>query len=224
MSEVSDQGLVLRLVPFGDSSLIAHLLTNGHGRIHVMARGARRPKSDMRGALQPLHMLSLRWRPGRTGMGALLSVERGQALAPSTHMIAAQGLTAVVSGLHPEGGGEADGLAEVVAAYELLAARNEETGLLAACWWLLNKHGWLGELDHCWRCGYQGGELFWSRGHLQCARCGGGELISLGLRKAIPAHVHSQSVILSGPNIQTWRKMVQDVLAEHGMKPLALIY
>ncbi|MDX8411933.1 MAG: DNA repair protein RecO [Mariprofundaceae bacterium] len=220
MSEISDQGIVLRLVPFGDSSWIAHLLTEEHGRIHVMARGARRPKSDLRSALQPLHMLSLRWRPGRTGMGALLSVERGAALAPDTHFIAAQRLTAVVAGLFPEGSGEAGSLSEVVAAFGLLAARDEESGLLAACWWLLKKNGWLGELDHCWRCGVQDSELFWSRGCLQCARCGGGELISLGLRRTIPGHLHSPSVILSGPNIQTWRKMVQNVLVEHGMKPL----
>ena len=210
---------MLRLVPFGDSSLIAHLLTCGHGRIHLMARGARRPKSDLRGALQPLHVLGLCWRPGRTGMGALISVERGKPLAPNSHMISSQVLSAVVAGLFIEGDGDEDSFAEVLAAFALLAARNEQSGLLAACWWLLEKRGWVGELEHCWRCGARDVELFWSQG-LYCVRCGGGRPVSMGLRRAIPGHIHSPGVLLSAPDIQVWKRMVQDVFAEHGLKPL----
>lgn len=45
------QGLVLRVRPYSDTSLIVHWLTGGEGRLATLARAARRPKSPMRGRL-----------------------------------------------------------------------------------------------------------------------------------------------------------------------------
>jgi DNA repair protein RecO (recombination protein O) len=47
----STPGIILRLRPFSDSSLIVSWLTPGLGRVHTLARGARRPKSAFRGKL-----------------------------------------------------------------------------------------------------------------------------------------------------------------------------
>jgi len=44
---------VLHHRPYRDSSLLLELLTHGNGRLGVVARGARRPKSSWRGLLQP---------------------------------------------------------------------------------------------------------------------------------------------------------------------------
>lgn len=44
-------GVILRVRPFSDTSLIVHWLTDDHGRIATMAKGARRPKSPLRGRL-----------------------------------------------------------------------------------------------------------------------------------------------------------------------------
>jgi DNA repair protein RecO (recombination protein O) len=44
-------GLVLRVYPLTESSLIVHWLTQGQGRIATVAKGARRPKSTLRGKL-----------------------------------------------------------------------------------------------------------------------------------------------------------------------------
>lgn len=44
-------GLVLRVRPFTETSLIVHWLTAEFGRLHTVAKGARRPKSPFRGKL-----------------------------------------------------------------------------------------------------------------------------------------------------------------------------
>jgi DNA repair protein RecO (recombination protein O) len=44
-------GLVLRTLPFSESSLIVHWLTAEFGRLHTIAKGACRPKSPFRGKL-----------------------------------------------------------------------------------------------------------------------------------------------------------------------------
>jgi len=45
------QGIILRTIRYSESSLIVHWLTEGHGRISTMVRGALRPKSSFRGKL-----------------------------------------------------------------------------------------------------------------------------------------------------------------------------
>ena len=44
-------GIVLRVRPLTETSLIVHWLTEHHGRLATVARGARRPKSPFRGKL-----------------------------------------------------------------------------------------------------------------------------------------------------------------------------
>lgn len=44
-------GIILRLRPLTETSLIVHWLTVDHGRLATVAKGARRPKSPLRGKL-----------------------------------------------------------------------------------------------------------------------------------------------------------------------------
>src|ERR1017187_10570881 len=44
-------GLILRIRPFTETSLIVHWLTREFGRIHTVAKGARRARSPFRGKL-----------------------------------------------------------------------------------------------------------------------------------------------------------------------------
>jgi DNA repair protein RecO (recombination protein O) len=46
------EALVLRTFEFSESSLVVWFLTREHGRLHALARGARRPRSDFDGALE----------------------------------------------------------------------------------------------------------------------------------------------------------------------------
>ncbi|MEQ1893151.1 MAG: recombination protein O N-terminal domain-containing protein, partial [Planctomycetota bacterium] len=41
----ADRGLLLRRFPYGESSLVLHVLTRTHGRLALLAKGAYRPSS-----------------------------------------------------------------------------------------------------------------------------------------------------------------------------------
>ncbi|MDH4210576.1 MAG: DNA repair protein RecO [candidate division WOR-3 bacterium] len=47
------RGFVLRTAPFKESSLIASVLTNKSGKVKLLAKGIRRPKSKICGAMEP---------------------------------------------------------------------------------------------------------------------------------------------------------------------------
>jgi DNA repair protein RecO (recombination protein O) len=55
----SDSALVLRRFPFGESSLVLQVLARRHGRVHLIARGAYRPKSRYYAALDLFDTLEL---------------------------------------------------------------------------------------------------------------------------------------------------------------------
>jgi DNA repair protein RecO (recombination protein O) len=48
------QALVLRAIEYSETSLVVWLYTRNHGRVHVIAKGARRARSPFEGALEPL--------------------------------------------------------------------------------------------------------------------------------------------------------------------------
>lgn len=51
-----DTALVLRTFDFGETSQILHLLTRGEGRIHGIAKGARRLNGSFHGGVDALHL------------------------------------------------------------------------------------------------------------------------------------------------------------------------
>jgi len=218
VAEISDGALLLRRVPYSDTSLICHFLTAEHGRVALMVRGARRPKSPFRACLEPLYALQLSWRPGRTGMGTLVDVQRGQSLLESSLALSGLELLAIASRLFQEG--DPHGFEETETALALLAERGQSQGLLASVWYLLDVSGWLGDLSHCWHCGAEVGDaMFWHHAQLVCDGCGKGMRVSVGLRKSIVALMSGQSIRLSGNDADTWQKMIAMVLREHGIKP-----
>ena len=74
-----EPSFVLHRRPYRDSSLLVELYTREHGRIGLVARGARRPKSPLRGALQPFTPLRISW-SSRGELGTLRQVESGNTL------------------------------------------------------------------------------------------------------------------------------------------------
>lgn len=52
---------VLRASAYGDTSQLVEALTQHHGRVGLVARGARAARSKLRGLLQPFHPLLLSW-------------------------------------------------------------------------------------------------------------------------------------------------------------------
>ncbi len=62
-----DRALVLQRHPWSESSLVAHVATAGHGRVHLLARGAFRTSSRFYCVLDLFDTLELEWNqsPGR---------------------------------------------------------------------------------------------------------------------------------------------------------------
>jgi DNA repair protein RecO (recombination protein O) len=84
---------VLHTHPFKETSLIVEAFTRDHGRIVLVARGARRPRSALRGQLMAFQPLELGWF-GQSEMHTLAKVEwiggqpliQGQALLLGFYM------------------------------------------------------------------------------------------------------------------------------------------
>lgn len=90
---VEDLAYVLHRYDWSESSVIAELFTQSHGRLTVVAKGARKPSSNFRPVLLPMQPLRIRC-SGQTEVRVLKSVEwlgghlmpRGQALLAAYYM------------------------------------------------------------------------------------------------------------------------------------------
>jgi DNA repair protein RecO (recombination protein O) len=76
-----EPGYVLHTYPYKETSLIVEAFTHRYGRVALLARGARRPRSAMRGVLLAFHPLRLGW-SGSAELATLMQAEWGGALQP----------------------------------------------------------------------------------------------------------------------------------------------
>jgi DNA repair protein RecO (recombination protein O) len=67
---------ILHTRPYRETSLILEVFTSGYGRAGLVARGARRPQSPLRGILNPFQPLRLSW-VGGGELGTLGQAEQG---------------------------------------------------------------------------------------------------------------------------------------------------
>lgn len=73
-TQVADHAFVLHTWPWRETSAIAEVFTRSHGRIGLVAKGAKRPKSAIRGVLQLFQPLHVQWF-GKSEMKTLKSAE-----------------------------------------------------------------------------------------------------------------------------------------------------
>jgi DNA repair protein RecO (recombination protein O) len=85
-----DKGYVLHTYPYLETSLILQVWTEKHGRMGLVAKGARRPKSASRAVLVPFQPLSLEW----FGRGELRTLKTAEPSAPATPLAGASLLSA----------------------------------------------------------------------------------------------------------------------------------
>jgi len=72
---------VLHTYPYKETSLIVEAFARRFGRVALLARGARRPRSAMRGVLLSFHALRLSW-SASAELGTLIAAEWSCALQP----------------------------------------------------------------------------------------------------------------------------------------------
>lgn len=77
----NEPGFILHTYPFKETSVVAEAFTRGHGRVALIARGARRPASSLRGLVQPFTPLLLSWF-GKSDLKTLHTAERQGGLVP----------------------------------------------------------------------------------------------------------------------------------------------
>jgi DNA repair protein RecO (recombination protein O) len=76
-----EAGFVLHTYAYKETSLIVEAFTRKFGRVALLARGARRPRSAMRGVLLSFQALSLSW-SASTELGNLIGAEWSAGLRP----------------------------------------------------------------------------------------------------------------------------------------------
>jgi DNA repair protein RecO (recombination protein O) len=85
-----DKGYVLHTYPYRETSLILQVWTEKHGRLGLVAKGARRPRSASRSVLVPFQPLALDW----FGRGELRTLKTAEPAAPATPLGGASLLSA----------------------------------------------------------------------------------------------------------------------------------
>ena len=86
-----EPGYVLHTYPYKETSLIVEAFTRRHGRVALLARGARRPRSAMRGLLLSFLPLRLSW-SASTELGTLMAVEWSGGWSAGRRPLEGQGL------------------------------------------------------------------------------------------------------------------------------------
>ena len=75
MTELWHDAFLLHQRPYGNTSVIAEMFTLENGRISVIARGAKKPKSKFFGVLSPFSKLRITYR-GRSELKTLTNVDK----------------------------------------------------------------------------------------------------------------------------------------------------
>lgn len=88
--DAMDKGYVLHTYPYRETSLILQAWTEKHGRLGLVAKGARRPKSASRAVLVPFQPLVLDW----FGRGELRTLKTAEPSSPATPLCGASLLSA----------------------------------------------------------------------------------------------------------------------------------
>lgn len=153
------RAVILRRIPYGDTSWILHVFSREEGAMGLMARGARRPKSPLAGALEPLGLseLEVAARPGRdlqtlSQASALDSRDglRSDLAAGAAAMVCAETVLRLAREPGEHGG--------VFSALEDAISRLDRCGYAPGPLWRFlgrfsEEMGWALAVNHCAQCG-----------------------------------------------------------------------
>ena len=175
-----ETGVVLRTQKLGESDLIITVLTQGRGRVRVVARGVRRTSSRIGARLEPFSMVDIQCYEGRSldsvnqvetlaSYGATLSGDYGRWTAGQAMLETAERLTS------EEGEPATQQFLLLVGGLRSLAAGEHEAGLILDSFLLrsLSVAGWAPSFAACARCSAPGPHRAFnaSAGGALCAGC-----------------------------------------------------
>lgn len=78
----SEPAIILHRRDYRDSSLLLDAFTRDHGRVGLIARGAKRPRGRWRGLLEPLRVMQIGW----GGRGELKSLAQAEPIEPGIRL------------------------------------------------------------------------------------------------------------------------------------------
>ncbi len=181
--------VLVRSVPYGDADRIVTLVTETHGKIAVMARGARRSKKRFSGALEPYALIEAEVAMGRGEVGRLAQARvvrafPGLLVRLDRIALAAAALELVRETAADHEVPDARLLPTIVRYFEILElAGSDRASRVHAAFTLrlLALTGHAPNLERCGRCGRVAppskAALFDPRqGAIVCRACGGGPL------------------------------------------------
>ncbi len=175
---IKDLAFLLRSVAYGDDHRILSFLTSGHGRVDMIALGARKSIKRFSGVLDFVHCLDIEFKPSERGLATLLQCalrESYPAIGESYEgtVLALQWLGLLAKAL-PEG-------QQVAGVFPLLQEVFRRASAENAAWLdvafrrqLLSRLGFHLDLSRCARCQAQEPGRYYflaSQGGLLCAAC-----------------------------------------------------
>src|SRR5690348_14419421 len=73
MRQYKTEAIILRRTNYGEADRILNVLTPDHGKISLIAKGVRRPKSKLAGGLELFAVCSITVLQGKSDMGVVTS-------------------------------------------------------------------------------------------------------------------------------------------------------
>jgi len=185
MAILKTTAVVLKTWKFGETSKIVSLLTKDFGKVRVMAKGARSPKSGFKGCLEPLTYIGIVFYDKKTRDLQLLSKTDlidahirfiGDMPRTTLGFAAAELVDKAIAGNEP--------MASIFDLFvDVLSALNRSSGFLEGIFWffesrLITLMGYKPTWDACISCGKSlgkhGGYFQPDSGGLLCTDCGAG--------------------------------------------------
>jgi DNA repair protein RecO (recombination protein O) len=176
--------VLLRSVDFGEADRVVTLLTSRHGKLGLLARGARRSKRRFGGALEPFVVLDVELSFGRGELGSLREAHVTRAfpriLRDLARMSAAGSALELVREAIPERSPDPAIFTSTVRMLEALDQPDTQPGLLSVLFdaHLMSLAGFAPRLLACGVCRKQpartqAAEFDPARGYIVCRACGG---------------------------------------------------
>lgn len=217
--------IVLRRVPFSETSLVLTLFSREFGKIQGLAKGARRPKSAFEGGFDLLGIYRIVFLPRSGESLQLLTegklVERFRPEAAGLRgLFAGYYLAELLDSFTPEMGPHAE-----VFDLAVLTLRQLQTGARAE--WatlrfevaLLRALGHLGRFDACSVCGrvipwQEPARLTESGGGLTCNRCWRPSIRGLSITGAVRKAIHDLSRVVSSAEVEGRQPVAEESTSE----------